>query len=517
MIYLLKTLIVIDVLMAVGLVVFRWALVPRHRGLVSGKLAALALLTPAVALFCGNVYLFCLYLVVVVAFASRRRAELAGTYLFLLPLMPMLTVETGVGGIYLLTVSAATAMGLGALIGFMTTGGRAATLPRYDVAMWLLVILFVFIYNRNGNPTVLLRGFTTYVLAFAGPYLLVSRAARNADEIERVLLRLCLGATLVAVTACFQARFRWVLFEAYYQALHVNVPITSASLALRAGLLRTGGSMIDYSASGLFLAAIVTLLPLLRRYFRPLGFWVVLLVVIAGLVVTQSRGAWVAAIAGLVIVGAQRGRWARVVLTVGAAAAAQVAIRIVGESSRLAQIAGQTDAANGTVDYRQRLLTRGMEQIRGHPLFGQTPEQLVDNLPDLRQGEHIVDFVNAHLFVAMTAGVPLFALWAGVWAMPVIEGWQRRRGAHAHLAAVPTAIIVPAMVALTFTSFIDRNLTWPIVALGLTASCLTINRRPARPDTRLDTRPGTRLDTGPDAFAAAALPAPLPDPSPSPR
>lgn len=502
MLYLLKTLFVIDVLMTLGLLLFRWALGPRGRDVVPGKLFALALLTPAVALFCGNIYLFCLYLAVVVAFNSRSRTELAGTYLFLLPLMPLLTVQAGVGGIYLLGISAVIALGMGALLGFAVTGGRTApALPRYDLAAWAVVGLFVFMYNRDLSPTGLLRGLAANALGFIAPYLLVSRGARSAADVERLLLRLCLGGTLMAVTACYQARTRWVLFEAYYQTLHVPVPLTSASLALRAGLLRTGGSMVDYSSAGLFLASVLTLLPLLRHHFRAAGFWAVVAVLVGALFVTQSRGAWVAAIVGLVFVAACRGKWGRVLLLAGGAVAAEAAILVFAKSGTLAQIAGRTEEAGGNVDYRRLLLSRGMDQIRSHPLLGQSPEQLIANMPDLRQGEHIVDFVNTHLLVAMAGGIPLFIIWCLVWSMPVVEGWRRRGSGYGLLAIAPAAIIVPAMVALAFTSPGDRNLTWPIVALGLMVPCLAISRR---------ARPGGARPAAPAVFAPVPAPVLVP-------
>lgn len=529
MLYLLKILLFIEVLMTIGLLLFRWALARDGRGSVSaivpGRLYVLALLTPVVALFCGNIYLFCLYLAAAVAFSARSRPELAGTYLFLLPLTPILSVEAGVGGIYLLEVSSAFAMGLGALVGFAITGpargagagarsavtphrhdlvlamGKGAlvgfaakgagagarsavTLHRYDFAMWGIVALFMFIYNRDPSFTGLLRTLTANVLGFVGPFLLVSRGARRAADLERLLLRLCAGGTIMAVTACFQARWHWVLFEAFYPALHVPLAGESAATALRAGMLRTGGSMVDYSSGGLFLAVVVTLMPLLRHRFSAAGFWAVTAVLVAGLVFTQSRGAWAAAIVGLVFVAACRGRWGRVLVLAGGAAAAELAVLTFARSGPLAQILGRTDEASGNAVYRQQLAAGGLDQVRAHPLLGQPPEQLVANMLDLMQGQHIVDFVNGHLFVAMAAGVPALALWSVVWMMPVAEGWWHRRAEHARLAVAPAAMVVPAMVALTFTSIVDRNLTWPLIALGLAGPCLTVSRRARSPRPR---------------------------------
>ena len=505
MLYLLKTLFVIDVLVATGLLLFRHALAPRYRGVVTGKLVAVALLTPAVALFCGNINLFYLYLAAVIAFNSRSQNELAGALVFMLPSVPLLGTSMVVGGVYLLDASTVIAMGLGALIGFLVTRGRK--LPgraRYDTAMWVLVGIFTFIYNHNPEFTDLLREVTVNLLTVAGPYLLVSRAARTVEDLGRTWLRLLMGATVMALTAVFQAARNWVIFETYYQSLHVPIPLTSAALSLRGGHLRTGGSMLDYSAGGLFLAAMLTMMLLLRRQFTRQGFWLVLAVLTGGLLASQSRGAWVGALAGLIFVAAYCGRWNRAMALAGGAAAVFLLVR----AGPLARLGAQTQEAAFTVEYRQRLASRGLDAIRAHPLFGQSPKQLVASLSDLTQGQHIVDLVNGHLSIAMTAGLPLFVIWCAVWLMPIAELWRQRRGT-VPLAGAPAAILVPAMVALTFTSFIDRNLAWPVVALGLTLPGLTLgrvgaDRRRAPPGTDAVDRPGVSRQAG-DAAPSTRL------------
>jgi len=486
MLYLLKTLFVIDTLMVIGLVLFRWALSPKNRGLVSSKIIAIALLTPAVALFSGNLYIFFAYLTAVVAFNSRSRSELAATYVFLMPLMPMLSLQVGAGGLYLLAVSSELAMGLGALTGLLITSKKKSlTMSRYDIGFMALVVLFIYIDNRSASATAILRGFTLNIILFGGPYLLVSRALVSREEIERLLLRLCLGGTLTAIAALFQARFYWVIFESYYQALRVPLPMLSNSLSLRAGLLRTGGSIVDYSAGGLFLACIVAMTPSLRSQFKSIGFWAVVLTLSLGLIVSQSRGAWVAAITGLLFVAAYRGLWGRMALLAAGAVMAEFFILIFATSGKLAQIAGQTDEASGTVSYRKLLATQGMDQIRAHPILGQSPDQLIASMPDLVQGQHIVDFVNGHLFIAMAAGIPLFLVWCWVWLMPIVDAWGRRQQAG-NMMEAPAVIVVTALTAVIFTSLVDRNLAWPTLAFAMSAPCLIAARRQTRP---LGTRP----------------------------
>ncbi|WP_375427115.1 O-antigen ligase family protein [uncultured Sphingomonas sp.] len=484
MLFLLKTLFTIVALMATGLVLFRYALAPGYRGIVTGKLAVLAFLTPLVALFCGNVFIFCAYLAATVALNSRSRAELAATYAFLLPLTPILSVEVGFAGFYLIGVSAVAGMGLGALMGFAVTRGRKSLAqPRFDVAMLLLIGLFVFIYNRDTSVTAVLRGLAVNVIGFAGPYLLVSRGLEAREDVVRLLLRLALGAVVTAVTACFQAVKHWTVFEAYYQTLNVPFPFLSWNVAMRAGFLRTGGSMLDYSSAGLFFASILALMPMLRIHFRTVGFWAVTAVLAGGLFATQSRGAWVAAVVGLLFVAAYRGLWGRAALLAGTVAVAGAAVTLVAPSGRLASMVGTTGEASGTATYRQQLLSQGMDQVRANPLLGQSPDHLIGNLPDLVQGQHIVDFVNAHLYVAMTAGVPLFLVWCYIWLGPVVEAWRRRsrRFNGGDLMEAPAAIIVPVMVALVATSIIDRNLIWPTIALGLAGPCVALTRKRAVP------------------------------------
>ena len=180
MFYLLKTLMYIEVLVIAGLLIFRWALNSGYRPIVSGKLAAIVLTTPIIALLSGNVYILFLYLTLIVAFNSRSRLELAGVFLFLLPSVPLLSVETSVAGNYLFAFSTVAAMGMGALLGALITPARILkTSFRYDVAIWFLIGLLIFIDNRFASVTIVLRSLALQILLVAAPYLLISRSTRH--------------------------------------------------------------------------------------------------------------------------------------------------------------------------------------------------------------------------------------------------------------------------------------------------------------------------------------------------
>ena len=479
MFFFLKNLFVIEGLLIIGMMVCRYVFAKHASQVVSAKMIAITLATPIVGLFAGNVYIFYAYLACVVAFNSRSRTELAATYVAVLPAVPALSSETEVMGVYLAAFSTILAMNFGALLGaLITSPKRMPTTRLFDGCIIAIILIFFYIDGREVSATALLRGVSVNVISFAGPFLLLSRGVRTRSDVEFIVLRLIYGATLCSLVGMFQTVRHWITYETMYPALHVVVPLQSWTTTLRGGLLRTGGSMLDYGAAGVFLAAMVCLLPFVRPLLKGGRFWLLTAVLVAGLLATQSRGAWLAALVGLVFMLLYHRRYGIAALFAFGAVALEGLILTVAKSGRLASILGATTDSTGTLEYRQQLAVRGFDQIRAHPIFGQTPQGLIANLPDLVQGQHIVDFVNGHLFIAMAAGVPLFAVWLTVWVLPVIRAWQSRRLAspNADLAQVPAAIIVPAMVALVSTSYIDRNLVWPTIALALAAPCFALAR-----------------------------------------
>ena len=478
----LKSLLFIELLLISGTLLFRAALRSENRVIIGPKVIAVTLLTPAVALLCGNAYIFYLYLVAAVALTSRTRAELCATYLMMLPMTPALAQETGTGSIYLLPVSTILAMNLGALLGFFfTSPKRLPGRPSLDIAAVTLVALFVFIDSRNASITSFLRISIIFFVQLGVPYLVMSRGVSFRKDVDRILLRFAYAGTLCAVVAAFGTTRGWVLYQSFNQALHVPEAIGSATLYMRSGHLRTGGTMVDYTAAGIFLASVLVALPGLWAQFRRGWSTMVCVALLGGLLATQSRGAWIATGVGMATIMIYRGYLAAGVVLLAAAAAVQAAwAKLLAPNSKLAETFGTGGAGAQTAEYRRHLLASGLRQIASHPLFGQPPRQLAANMSDLTQGQHIVDFVNTHLYVAMTAGVPWFVLWLTIWIAPMVLAWRNRPVGRKRntidLAEIPMAIILTTMVALAFTSTIDRNLYWPAIALGLIGPCVALRR-----------------------------------------
>ena len=167
------------------------------------------------------------------------------------------------------------------------------------------------------------------------------------------------------------------------------------------------------------------------------------------------------------------------------------------------QLLGKGGHAEATAQYRQNLLARGMEEAERHLVTGQTLSQLSVSMNDLRQGEHIIDFVNTHLYALLVGGLGGFTLWLFAWAIPLVLGWGRRRFTG-KLAATPVAFHFAALgmtfLYLAFTSPIDRIISLVAIGMGLMSVCVRLSATPAaRPRRSASEASGRILSPAPPA------------------
>lgn len=477
----LKTLVIIEALLVLSFLMFRAGLRRDFARVVAPwSLLGINLAIPAVALLSNNFFVFLGALVVLVAASGRSRREIAWSYIAILPMMPSLAQELGAGGVYIFPLSAIAAVNLGALIGSVIRRGRAAhRFAAIDAAVLLFSLALVYIYDRDFSATSFVRAVAIYGLATFVPYWVVARGLSTRFDATIFALRLSLAGFMGAVVGIFQASRHWLLYQRFYEALHVEIPFGSMTMAMRAGFMRTGGPILDYTAGGLFMAVSLVAMLALRKAYRPAWFAAFVAIGALGLFVSQSRGAWTAAIAGYLFLLVARRDYGKAALIGGLGGGGLLMVLSLA-TGRLAQLLGKTDMAADTIDYRQNLFTAGMQQFYAHPIAGQDPKVLASNMPEMVQGQHIVDFVNSHLFVAMTGGAPTFAIWCLMWLIPIAIVLKRRTvDREMDVASLAGAIVFATVIALAATSLIDRNLNWALVSLGMLAAALKRQGAPA--------------------------------------
>lgn len=518
MITTIKLLAFIELLQLAAFAVFVCSLKKSQRRIFGTLDLILLLSIPVIGLFGQTKLVFYGYVFVLPLVSVGRPDRLARRYLMLLPMFPALAESLHVGGIFLGTFSAIDMYNLGALIALAATFyGRARPVAAADAAAWLFFFLSFAVSARGVELNGTLRLIVAALLATIPPYFVLARLIRAPAQAIGAMLFFSLGAFSNAIVALFEVKRRWPLYQGFYDKLHVSFGGLSATLSVRAGMLRAQGPIGNPTSLGLVLAlGLVVVLAQRQRFQRP-ARWVVVAVLAGGMIATQSRGAWIAAALGAGLCFLYQRRGAMVLLVASVLGAALALFRLVGPGGRVGELLGRSGHAELTAEYRSSLLARGLQEVSAHPLTGQTRAQLEVSMNDLRNSEHIIDFVNTHLFAALTMGVGGFLLWMIAWIIPLWLGWSVRRTRAAHSldapVGVPFGMVVGCFACLAFTSTIDRMLPLVMVSFGLMAAFVRLART-THPVNHLDslseakqtTRASSQLRALPEAAFASPRP-----------
>lgn len=477
-----KALAYLEILLIAGLLLFRWALKNKLRANVGAKAIGLTLGMPVVMFFATTPYILEAFLALIIPLVSRSRLQVCVTYVLLLPMAPVFAQDTSIGGINLFQFSTDMALACGGLLGLaINPRENSVRQPAIDASVLALAMVFVFSQAQGGSETVFLKMCLRNVFEIGGPYLIASRSISSSDDAEKVFISFYVSAFLAAFVACFEILRHWSLYQE--AASHIgSVSKTIGYLNVRGGIMRAEGPFLSSSGLGFFLAVAAVGLGSIKTVFRTFGFMLISTVIIAGLILAQSRGAWLASITGYIFYCFYRKKYriASIMLT-GAAVLSTLGF-ILPRHGKLAELLGIAGSGADTSEYRKLLLQSGLRQVGAHPLFGQPRDVLVEKLSNLIQGEGIVDPVNGHLYIAMTAGLVGLSIWIAVLTFAVVKAWRCRntpsnRARSPAWIAIPTAIIVASAVGLIFTSTANRTMIWPVLALGLTAALVTAARR----------------------------------------
>lgn len=496
MIVSLKVLIFIEALLVVAFALFRFGVKGDARRLIGPLDLALAMAIPVVGLFGRDKNVFYAFLFVLPLLSTGKPSQLVRRYLLLLTLFPALVETYIVGGLYLGDVSAIDVFNLGALTALMfTSRGRVRSIWAIDVAVWLFFLISLLMEVRGVPLNGVLRSTFTTMLGIVPPFYMLARLVSSRRIAGDAMLFFALGAFCNAIVAIFESFRGWPLYQAFYDALGVPMGL-SATLSIRAGFLRAQGALANPATLGLVLGLAILVMITLRPRFRSIAWVGIMGAMAVGMIGSQSRGAWIAAVVGGALYLLYE---RRTLILVGLLSASLVLgaafVSFAPSDSRIGRLVGRTGQAEMTADYRRSLLSRGLQEVASHPLTGQTRAQLEVSMNDMRQGEHIIDFVNTHLTAALTSGLGGLALWLFAWFTPMVVGWRVRGRAAAHdprtPVALPFAMIGACFVCLTFTSTIDRMIPLVLLSMGLMSAYTRLAKVGDVAD-RAESQPGFR-------------------------
>lgn len=423
--------------------------------------------------------------------ARRRDSNPIGLYLLLLHVIPPMPLPIPVIGINeLFDLSNYRLLSFCILIPVALQLRRTAAatringLQRMDILLLAFGLLQVALYIPPDMPghvilpdsaTNVLRRAVLFVVDTYVLYFVVSRGCSDRKKIRDAMAAFCLGCAIMALIAVFETLKHWLL----YADLELRWVGSYTRMYLeRGGTLRAQASSGHSLALGYLLAV-------------AFGFWLYLqadvkskasrlgvtLLLWLGLMAAYSRGPWIGAVAvylTFMVVGPRN--FVRTVKASAAVAAVFAVVTLTPLGDRIVRVlpffGGSVDNAN--VLYRQRLLARSWEVFLEHPFFGDQLAQF--KLEDLRQGEGIIDMVNAYADVALSYGlVGLlcmigFALLGLVSAFRTIRLTARADSDLARVGQSLVACLVGTLIMLGDSSFMNGYQMMFYVLVGLAAA-----------------------------------------------
>jgi hypothetical protein len=320
-----------------------------------------------------------------------------------------------------------------------------------------------------------LRAMVTEYIVIAGSFFGVLSAVDSKERLLDVLKTIFVMATILASVAIVGQVLRWNLYSSQNTALFGSFVRFKSRGALLRSTSTFGNAYINF---GVILAGLTFFsLPIIAQFKSSVIKVGAVVGLVLGFFMSASKTPFLAGAIGfgtLTLVG--RNAVPRLVVGVIAAMILLLMLQLTpwgeGLLSYLPFI-----GERGTSDYRARLLERGMDIMWDHPFFGD--HLYTYKLEDLRQGEGIIDIVNAYLGKALEHGLIYTTLLLAVLIWPSVSAvtlLPKLRQVDTQLAFIGAGIIAGMAVVtigFTATSMTDHS---EAILIGLAALPVAFKR-----------------------------------------
>ena len=404
----------------------------------------------------------------------RERSHFGAIYVFGLMTLPMVSQPLALGSIYLVDFSFGHAYTIAAFLGLKVGGhARKSMSGLADILVLLIVTVLYLAAVREGSATNALREFLNYLLSYILPYYIVSRSVQGPEQARSIMLALAGSAVVLSTLAIYETWRTWPIYRGIYTHYGIDLG-KGANIKLRGGSMRSDGPYTEpLSLAFAITIGFVALLSLRQQVQQRWQYILLCVLVIGGLIAPQGRGAWIGAICALFALDLYRRNYRRFsikIILIGIAGVMALALATIND--RFAVMLGFTAEGQGTLNYREQLLTRGIEEFWKHPLFGDAIGDVLYNLRDMTQGEGIVDLVNGYLHIALISGaVGLMLIVMALTSMALQFLRVHNEETAPVILRVTTAFAFASLIAiaamLTSMSLFGR----PILILLIVAAC----------------------------------------------
>jgi O-antigen ligase len=432
-------------------------------------------LLTAAAFLAPSFWLFCLIAIPTLFVAGRKDANPTALYLLLLHVIPPINITLPMIGIsQLFDVNNFVLLAFFVLIpaafrlrrdperkGLRGLHAMDLFLIAYGV---LTSILFVLPEASRGtiyDATVfndIRHGFVFFTATYL-PYFAISRSLTDRQAIKDSMVALCLSSAIMAGIALYESASTWLLYGDIADRWGYGISLTL--YLVRGGAIRAAASaghplILGYVLSiafgfWLFLQQGTDLV----RY--RIGFFALLW---AGLFASFARGAWMGtALIYFVYAALSPNALSRLFRAGGIAFVAAVVVSFTPLGDRIVRyipfLGGSTDT--GSYVYRQQLVDRSWQIIEASPFLGDQDALL--KMQDMRQGEGIIDLINAYVSILLDngfLGLGLFLAFILVGLLKTIALSRRTASTDADLSRLGACLA--ACIIGTLLMLVDGNL-----------------------------------------------------------
>lgn len=453
--------------------------------------AIAAILVFAVLGISGNLWLSFALLVVISMALFQKRERIAGLMMFSILIIPNISMDVYAGGVRLVDIGLTDAISLSAMVILLTKRGRGRPAALADMLAFLFVVLFVFFEARDTTATNVARVATQKTLEYLVPYWVITRSLRTSRDVQTFMAYMIAAGCVLTTLLLVESFTGWVFFREI--VVKYGLDGMWQFVKWRNGMLRAAGPFLESTSMAFGLVFIALAAWHFRSLFssRSLHYGIFGLLCI-GIYMCQARNAILGLAIGLVASEAYRrfassgGRWILPFVSLG------LALAPIAVFLRYTPNMKAADDQAGTVDYRYQLFVRGMEEARKSLSTGTNMEVITSRMADLRQGEHIIDFVNSYIYVLLLSGVVglftfIFIIAYGIFVSIGGAGRKNMGGVEKEAMTYIFGMSVTLLPMLFFTFFGGRISVLLFMMVGLAGCAIRLRSqrtervsRPAR-------------------------------------
>ena len=274
-----------------------------------------------------------------------------------------------------------------------------------DNLLLAFVLLTGLMSLRDLPFTSMLRALVNQFLLIYVPYIAISRSLTAQKDVDNALKAFFVATVICVAIGFISLAVHWN----YYVNLNENLWF-KAFIETRNGLLRIY-SVLNTPLLGLCagIGAICAMSFRADKSIPASVFYLCLAVFALVAFATGSRGGWLAAILTVIsyfVFVRMKGGVRKLFL-------ATLAIGVVAMFNSLMQDTNVFDDQYGTYNYRADLLRTSIPQIAQRPIFGSANFLEKPSFQALRQGEGLIDLVNAYLQITLFYGLSGLFLFLG--------------------------------------------------------------------------------------------------------